>query len=69
VLSSLRANWVGTLLACFGLAFIPWAAACVLLGRAFFVRSLESGLIAVVTGLLVLMLLRWGLVLGLVWYQ
>jgi hypothetical protein len=69
VLDSLRANWVGTLLACFCLAFIPWAAVSVLCGRTFFVRSLEGGLIAVITGLLVLMLLRWGLVLGLLWYN
>jgi hypothetical protein len=69
VLNSLRANWVGTFLACFCLAFIPWAAVGVLRGRTLFVRSLESGLIAVITGLLVLMLLRWGLVVSLLWYN
>ena len=69
VLNSLRANWVGTLLASFCLAFIPWAAVGVMRGRALFVRSLERGLIAAVTGLLVLMLFRWGLVLSLMWYN
>ncbi len=63
VLNSLRANWVGTMLAGFCLAFIPWALVGVVRGRSLFIRSLERGLIVVVTGLLVLMLLRWGLVL------
>jgi hypothetical protein len=69
VLNSMRANWVGTLLAGFCLAFIPWAVIGVVRGRTLFVRSLESGLIVVVTTLLVLMLLRWGLVLAQIWYS
>jgi hypothetical protein len=67
--NSLQANWVGTLLACFCLAFIPWAAVSVYRGRTLFVRSLERGLIVVVSALLVLMLLRWIGVLGLMWYN
>src|SRR5262249_46308047 len=65
VVNSLRANWVGTMLASFCLAFIPWATIGAIRGRTLFVRSLEKGLIIVVTSLLGLMLLRWGLVLGL----
>jgi hypothetical protein len=67
--NSLRANWVGTLLAGFCLAFIPWAAVCVVRGRTFIVRSLERGLMVLVTSLLVLMLGRWALVLGVMWYN
>jgi hypothetical protein len=69
VLNSLRANWVGTMLASFCLAFIPWALFGVFRGRSLFVRSLERGLIIVVTGLLVLMLLRWAVVLLLIHYN
>jgi hypothetical protein len=68
VVNSLRANWVGTLLAAFCMVFIPWAAVGVIRGRPPFVRSLENGLIVVVTGLLALMLLRWGVVLLVIWY-
>jgi Protein of unknown function (DUF2752) len=69
VIHSLGANWVGTLLAVFCLAFIPWAALGIVRGRTLFVRSLEKGLIAVITGLLVLMLFRWALVLAEMWYN
>jgi hypothetical protein len=66
---SLQANWVGTMLASFCLAFIPWAVFSIIRGRTPFVRSLEKGLIIVVTSLLGLMLLRWAVVLGLMWYN
>jgi hypothetical protein len=69
VVNSARANWVGTVLAGFCLAFIPWAVVAVVRGRTLFVRSLEKGLIVVVTSLLVLMLSRWGLVLLGMWYR
>jgi hypothetical protein len=64
---SLRANSVGTLLAVFCLAFIPWALACAVWGRPIFVLSLERFLTWVVALLLALMLLRWLIVLGLGW--
>jgi hypothetical protein len=67
VLNSLRANWVGTLLCATGMLFVPWAAIVVVRGRSLFVRSLEMALIIFVCSLLVLMLLRWGIVLGLMW--
>lgn len=68
VWNSLRANFVGMLLAAFLLAFIPWAAACALAGRTYFVLSLERAVIAVIAILLTLLLLRWGVVLGLMWW-
>jgi hypothetical protein len=69
VANSARANWVGTLLALFCLLVIPWTAASVLLGRALFIRSMESALMAVVMTLLVLMFARWLVVLALAWWQ
>jgi hypothetical protein len=67
-LSSLRANWVGTGLAVFCLALIPWALASVLLKRPLFIVSLERAMTITVVGFLVLMLLRWGVVLLLYWW-
>jgi hypothetical protein len=67
VRNSLRANWVGTLLCAFGMLFVPWAAIVIVRGRSLFVRSLEAALIVFVSSLLVLMLLRWGIVLGSRW--
>lgn len=63
VVNSLRANAVGTLLAVFGLLFIPWALASTWLGRPLFVVSLETALMRVVLGFLALMLVRWVIVL------
>jgi hypothetical protein len=68
VLNSLRANWVGTLLAAFGMLVIPWAVISVVRGRSLFIRSIEAALIVFVSSLLVLMLLRWGIVLLRLWY-
>jgi hypothetical protein len=67
--NSLRANWVGTLLAAFCMLAIPWAVVSVLLGRAVFIRSLERALIVVVISLLVLMFARWAGVLALLWWH
>jgi hypothetical protein len=66
--NSLRANAVGTLLALFGLALIPWSLASVACRRSLFVRSLERALTLVVLVLLGLMMLRWALVVGLAWW-
>lgn len=65
--NSLKANWVGTLLASFCLVLIPWAVASVIRGRALLVRSLEKALIGIITTLLVLMFTRWAVVVSLVW--
>jgi hypothetical protein len=67
VVGSLRANSVGTLLALFCLAYIPWAALSVARGRALFVRALDRALMLVVITLLVLLMLRWGVVLASGW--
>jgi hypothetical protein len=69
VLNSLRANAVGTLLATFGLLFIPWALASVWLGRPLFLISLETALMRVVLGFLGLMIVRWVIVLVWIWYH
>jgi hypothetical protein len=66
--NSLRANAVGTLLAVFCLALIPWGLACAAWGRPFLVVSLERALTRVVVVFLVLMLARWVIVLGLTWW-
>jgi hypothetical protein len=68
VANSLRANAVGTLLALFCLALIPWSLASVACKRSLFVRSLERALTVVVLLLLGAMMLRWAIVLGLAWW-
>ena len=65
VMNSLRANWVGTLLAAFCLAVIPWGIYAIVRGRSLFVRSLEKALIGVVITVLVLAMVRWGIVVAL----
>jgi hypothetical protein len=60
---SLQANAVGTLLALFLLAFIPWSLVCAFRGRMIFVHSLERDLTCIVGVFLTLLLVRWGLVL------
>jgi hypothetical protein len=62
--NSLRANSVGTLLALFCLAFIPWAVGSVVRRRPLFIRSLERGFLWVLLTLVTLMTLRWLLVVG-----
>jgi hypothetical protein len=69
VANSLRANAVGTLLAAFGLALVPWCLAAVANGRTLFVRSLERALTGCVLVFLALMLVRWAVVVGLALWQ
>lgn len=61
--ASARANWVGTLLALYCFALIPWAVAGALKGKLFFVRSGELLLTWSVGVVLALMLARWVVVL------
>jgi hypothetical protein len=63
--NSLRANAVGTLLAVFSLALIPWSLASVLRQRALFIVSLERASTWIVVVFVVLLLTRWLVVLGL----
>jgi Protein of unknown function (DUF2752) len=65
--NSLRANAVGTLLALFWLALIPWSLACAVWGRTLVIASMERALTWAVLVFLVLLLFRWGVVLGLTW--
>jgi hypothetical protein len=66
VWNSLRANAVGTLLAAVGLVFIPWALACAVRGRPYVVWSFEWALTRAIIVFLILMLVRWVIVLGLI---
>ena len=65
--NSLRANAVGTLLACFCLLLIPWCVASVIRKRLFFVRSLERAVTWFAVVFLSLMLIRWLIVLAILW--
>jgi hypothetical protein len=67
VVNSLRANAVGTLLALFWLALIPWSLVSVLRRRLLFISSLEQALTRVILVFLGLLLLRWMIVLALTW--
>ncbi len=62
VLNSLRANWVGTMLAGVCLLFIPWSLACFWKRQTVFIRSLEKTFTILMVGFMVLMLLRWAIV-------
>jgi hypothetical protein len=63
VISSLRANWVGTGLAVFCALMIPWCVASAFRGRYLWIRRIESALAFLVGTFTVLMLGRWGVVL------
>lgn len=63
LMASLRANFVGTLLALFCLGAIPWCVDAVVRGRYRWIRKLEPVMLVVVGITTVLMLVRWGLVL------
>lgn len=63
--NSLRANFVGTLLAVFLLVLAPWSLLSALWGRWLWVRDVEQALVRVVVVFVVLLFLRWGLVLSL----
>jgi Protein of unknown function (DUF2752) len=67
LVNSLRANSVGTLLALFWLALIPWGLLSAWRAKPVWVRSVERTLTWVVLVFLVLTLLRWGFVLGVGW--
>jgi hypothetical protein len=65
--NSFRANAVGTLLAAFCLALVPWSLVCAVRGRTYGVRSWEQGLMATILVFMALLLLRWGILLALNW--
>ncbi|MFL5341007.1 MAG: DUF2752 domain-containing protein [Gemmataceae bacterium] len=63
--NALNANCVGTLLALFCLAFVPWGLVSALRGRYLFVASLEKAAINCLIVFVALMLVRWGIIVGL----
>jgi hypothetical protein len=69
VMNSLRANAVGTLLALFWLALIPWSLACAIRRRYYAIVSAERAILAAVLVFVVLLIVRWAVVLGLSWWN
>ena len=65
--NSLRANAVGTGLALFCLLLIPWCVVSAWLGRPLGIWSIELSLIRVLIVFLVVLFVRWGIILGLIW--
>lgn len=63
-INALRANSVGTLLALFCICVVPWALVSAWRGRYVLIASGEQTLIVCLVGFVVLMLTRWGIVLG-----
>lgn len=64
---SVQANFVGTLLALFGMAFIPWSLVCAVRGRLLGIRSLERTIVFLVLGFVAILFLRWAVVLMIIW--
>jgi hypothetical protein len=64
VVNAFRANSVGTLLAAFGMLALPWALISALFGRYLWIKSAERVLITSLIVFVVLMLTRWGIILG-----
>jgi hypothetical protein len=60
VWSSLKANWVGTLMAAFWLALIPWGLVGAARGRLVWVRNGDLFATVAVGVILTLMIARWG---------
>ena len=63
IVNSLRANAVGTLMALFALALIPWSLYITFRGRYLWVRSIERASLWAAGIFLLLLLIRWGIVL------
>jgi Protein of unknown function (DUF2752) len=63
VWNSMQANFAGTVLASFGLLFIPWAFASAFFGRFVFIRSLELVVFRLAIVFLIVLFGRWAIVL------
>ncbi len=63
VMNSVRANAVGTLLALFWMALIPWSLLITLRGRYLWVNSIERASLWAGGAFMLLLLVRWGIVL------
>ena len=60
--NSLRANWVGTLMAIWWFALIPWGFASAYRGRLLFIRNGEMWMTVALTIVLTLMVARWAVI-------
>jgi hypothetical protein len=67
--NSLRANFVGTLLALGALVFIPWAVVSAGKARLLGISNFESVLVRSVLVFFILMFARWGVVLALAFFN
>lgn len=67
VMNSLRANAVGTLLAILWAGAIPWLLLCGLSGRPWGRVLAERTILGVIIVFMALLLLRWVIVLGMIW--
>lgn len=68
IAASLRANAVGTLLALFFVALIPWSLISAMRGRWIWIQRLEPWLLGAVIVFVGLALIRWGVVLAARWW-
>lgn len=69
LVNSLRANWVGTSLALFCAAVVPWSIVSAIRGRYWGLARVDA-LLALLVGILtVAMLLRWGTILLLSFFE
>jgi hypothetical protein len=64
LLNSIRSNVVGTLLALFCLALVPWILGSILCRRPLFVLTIERPLTWTIVVFMTLVLVRWVIVLG-----
>jgi hypothetical protein len=69
VKNSLHANAVGTALALVWAAAIPWLLVCGVTGQAKGQARMERILIGLIVAFLALLLLRWFIVLGMIWFE
>lgn len=61
--NSLLANFAGTALALFGIAFIPWAVATALAGRVVWIRSVEAVIFRLCIVFMILLVGHWAIAL------
>lgn len=65
--NSVQANFVGTLLALFGMVFVPWALISAARGRWLWFHAIEWLAVSLVLGFVGLLFLRWGVILLMIW--
>jgi hypothetical protein len=65
---SVQANFVGTMLGMICLCLIPWSLASIWKGRLLYVRSFETTCTIFIAGFMAIMMLRWAVVAGLLYF-